>query len=330
MDDSKITSNLVVLPTHYVQQVILQAKNMINANKKLMQTIDLDLDLTQETVAFTQQQFYQFILNLKKLTGDNLGLLVGRRLLVNTHGSLGTVAMSCGSIRQFVDVIADFLPLRTDLASINSYVKGRRLRMELQVTQPLGEIEQMVIEAIMVAIKNVFDYITIGEKRKLEVAFAFPEGKNALLAQRIFACRLRYAQTWTGFAFPLSELDEPLIITDKSAFEQAAELCRQELEQLDARLPLHKKIEFILKNQHTNLLTLDQVVSILNVPERTLHRILEKEGVRFCTVLEKVKFQRAKEYLNSGLTMKETGFLLGYQYTSNFSRALNRWKRQKG
>lgn len=329
MNDSQTTSNSVVLPTYYVEQIITQAENMSYVGKKLIQAVGLDLDLTQETVAFPPQQFYLFIATLKKLTGENLGLLVGRRLLVNTHGSLGALAMSCGSVRQFVDVIADFLPLRTNLASIDTCEQGKQLRMQLQATQPLGEIEQMVIEAIMVAIKNVFDYITIGEERTVEVAFTFAKGKNALLAQRIFACELHYAQTWTGFAFPLAELDEPLMITDKSAFEQAAELCRQELEQLDNRLPLHKKIEFILKKQHDSLLTFEQVASILNLPERTLHRLLEKENTRFSTILDKVKYQRALEYLDSGLSMKEAGFLLGYQHASNFSRAFNRWKRQK-
>lgn len=326
MDDSKTTSNPVVLPTYYVEQIITQAKNMTHASKKVMQAVDFGLDLEQETVSFTPQQFQQFVLSLKKSTGENLGLLVGRRLLVNTHGSLGTVAMSSGSIRQFVDVFTDFLPLRTDLASINSYVKGKHLCMELQTTQPLGAIEQIVIEAIMVAIKNVLDYITIGEERKVEVAFAFPKSKNALLARRIFACKLRYAQTWTGFSFPLDEVDRPLIITDKSAFEQAAELCRKELAQLDGHFPLHKKIEHIMTEQNHTLFTFPQIAYILQLSERTLSRMLENENTRFGQILDRVKYQKAMEYLDTGLTMKEAGFLLGYQQTPNFSRAFKRWK----
>lgn len=326
MNDSKITFDPVVLPTHYVQQVILQAKNMTNARKKVMQLVDFDLDLAEEMISFTPQQFYQFILSLKKLAGNNLGLLVGRRLLANTHGSLGSVAMSCGSIRQFADVFADFLPLRTDLASISSYEKGKRLRMELHATQPLGEIERVVLEAIMVAIKNVLDYITIGEERKVDVAFTFPEGKNALLTQHIFSCKVSYAQKWTGFSFPLSEVDKPLVITDKTAFEQAADLCRQELAQMDERLPVHKKIEYLISKQEGELFTFDQIASILNLPERTLHRKLEKENMQFKGILDKVKYKKAMEYLDAGLTMKEAGVLLGYQYSSNFSRAMTRWK----
>lgn len=328
MDDSETIPNSVVLPTYYVEQIITQAENMSYASKKLIQAVSFGLDLTQETVSFPPKQFYYFVSTLKKLTGENLGLLVGRRLLVNTHGSLGTVAMNCGSIRQFVNVVSDFLPLRTDLVSIDTCVRNEKLCMQLHASQPLGKIEQIVTEAIMVAIKNVFDYITIGEERKIEVAFAFAKGKNALLAQRIFSCKLSYAKAWTGFAFPLSELDEPLIISDKSAFEQAVELCRQELAELDAHLPLHKKIEHIIKKQNNDFLSFEQVAIILNQPERTLHRQLAKENVRFNTILDKFKYQKALKYLESGLTIKESSFLLGYQHTSNFSRAFKRWKKQ--
>lgn len=287
------------------------------------------LDYEQETITFTLQQFYQLILSLKQATDDSLGLLVGRRLLVNTHGSLATVVMNCGSIRQFIDVLADFLPLRTNLACIDRFVDGERLCMQLKTTQPLGDIEQMVVEAVMVAIKNIFDYITIGEERGVQAAFTFTAGKRATLAQRIFLCELHYEQSWSGFAFPLSEADAPLPVRDKNTFEQAAQVCRQELEQLSDHLPLHKKIEYLMVNQPNELFNFSRVANILNLSERTLSRLLEKENKRFNEILDQVKYQKAQEYLSAGLNMKQTGILLGYQHSSNFSRALSRWKKQQ-
>lgn len=326
--DAELFADCVVLPTYYVQHIIVQAKNMARAKEHAIQAIPAiqAIDFEQERVSFSTEAFYEFVSSLRQLTDESLGLVVGRRLLANDHGSLGAVAMSCGSIRQFVEVFADFLPLRTDLVRIHSCAADGRLQMELHLTQPLGDIEQVVLEAIMVAIKNVLDYVAIGGERMVEVAFAFAEGKNAALAQHVFACTVRYAQTWTGFSFPLAEVDEPLLIADKTAFEQASDLCRRELEQLEADLPMHKKIEFVMHEQANTLLTFSQVASILELPERTLHRLLEKEGVRFNAILDRVKYRRALEYLDEGLTMKEAGFLLGYQHAPNFSRAFKRWK----
>lgn len=322
-------SENIVLPTHYVRQIIEQVQNISGNGKQLLQTLD-ERQLAEVSVCFTPSAFCRFILQAEQLAGAGIGLLVGRALLVNNHGSLGYVIMNSGSIRQCIEVLKNFLPLRTRLVSINSYAKDDCLCVRLTATQALGEIGRLVVEAIMVAIKNILNYLTTGEKLHLQAVFSFSENETVALAKRIFECELLYDRPWTGFIFSLKEVDRPLLIADKDGFEQAIALCQQELGKLDENVPVNKKVERLLYNNYQTPLTFAQVAQTLGLSERTLYRRLKKENVRFSEITEKIKYQVAVDYLESGVKMQEVGFLLGYQHVSNFRRAFQRWKERYG
>ncbi len=324
------TDPQIVLPSYYLQQIINQAKNMGANHRQLLQSLDFnESNLEQYSITLDWQKFYRFILIAKKNTSPNLGLLVGRRLLINTHGSLGDAVLNSGSIRQFVEVLTSFLPLRTNLIVAHHCIKHDGLQMQLQATRNLGEIEHLILEAVMAAIKNVFDYITMGGTQLAQVSFSFAKKDTEHLAQSIFACELNYQQSWTGFTFPLSVIDNPLLIADKEAFEKAAAHCRQQLKELDSNMPLSKKIEYFMLKKQGDFPTVEEITQVFNLSERTMYRLLKQENIRFTDITDKVKYSIATKHLNSGLiNMQEVGILLGYQHIKNFRVAFKRWEKK--
>lgn len=329
MVDTMTVSENIVLPTHYVRQIIKQVQTISGNGKQLSQEFD-EGQLEEASVCFSASAFCRFILQAEQLTSASIGLLVGRSLLINNHGSLSYVIMNSGSIRQCVEMLENFLPLRTRLVSISSHTKDDCLCVQLTATQSLGEVERLVFEAIMVAIKNILNYLTMGQKLQLQAVFSFSKNKTVALAKRIFECELLYNRSWTGFIFSLKEVDRPLLVSDKDGFEKAIALCQQELGELDENVPLNKKVERLLQSSPQVPLTFEQVANTLGLSERTLYRRLEEENVRFSEITDKIKYQAALSHLKSGIKMQEVGLLLGYQYVSNFRRAFRRWKERYG
>src|SRR5215467_550712 len=69
-----------------------------------------------------------------------------------------------------------------------------------------------------------------------------------------------------------------------------------------------------------------EVSQRLGVSPRTLGRRLASEGVTFSTVLDNLRFDLAKRYLQEGdLPISEVAWLLGYRETSAFNHAFKRW-----
>jgi AraC-like DNA-binding protein len=71
---------------------------------------------------------------------------------------------------------------------------------------------------------------------------------------------------------------------------------------------------------------LGEVASKLGMSEGTLARRLAAEGVSFNVVLEKMRFELAKHYIEDpDLSVSEIAWLLGYQEVSAFTHAFKRW-----
>lgn len=91
-----------------------------------------------------------------------LGLLVGERLRINTHGMLGYAAMNSRSLREALVLFERFVPVRTTLVTVRHEVEGEQVRVHFEPARPLDELEPLVCEAVMLTVKNLVDHITMG------------------------------------------------------------------------------------------------------------------------------------------------------------------------
>lgn len=71
--------------------------------------------------------------------------------------------------------------------------------------------------------------------------------------------------------------------------------------------------------------TITSVAKTLGATPRTLQRRLEREGARFEELVDDVRRERALALLDSGATIAEIAYLLGYSEPSVFHRAFKRW-----
>jgi AraC-like DNA-binding protein len=70
----------------------------------------------------------------------------------------------------------------------------------------------------------------------------------------------------------------------------------------------------------------DEIASELGVSRRTFARRLSLEGTTFSEVLEKLRFDLAKRYLqDEDMSISKIAWLVGYQEVSAFSHAFKRW-----
>ena len=83
--------------------------------------------------------------------------------------------------------------------SASHRIEGDEVLVQFQTQHPLGEIEHIVLEAVILTVKNVFDYVIAGDHQLGMVAFPHPEPGYAALAQQLFQNEVRWAQNWAGF-----------------------------------------------------------------------------------------------------------------------------------
>jgi len=68
-----------------------------------------------------------------------------------------------------------------------------------------------------------------------------------------------------------------------------------------------------------------EIARRLGVSPRTLVRRLAAEGLTFSTVLDRLRADLARRYLQDGLSISKIAWILGYREVSAFTHAYKRW-----
>lgn len=320
----------ITLPAFYIRQIAEQMRTRgVDVAAWLERSGLKEEQLRDDCPQIAMRVFRHLLEDGLALTEPSMGLLVGERLLVNSHGMLGYAAMNAGTVRQAMELVEAYLSVRISLVSVQHDIRGDQVRFLFRETEPLGSIQQPVLEAVMLAIKNVFDYITNGSCPVRCASFPFPEPAHSALARDLFKTPLLYEQDWTGFSFDTAQIDMPLAMADPATFQTALAICQRELDKLNAQQTLGAKVRRLMLEKQSGFPSLNVLAHLLHLTPRTLHRRLKEEGTSYKDILEDVRHMLALELLKAGhLSIQEIGYKLGYTDTANFRRAFKRWEGQ--
>lgn len=317
------------LPAQYVHQIADQVTRMGVRLPDWFQRLQRpgpqgELEVPELSFA----DFRHLVRDALALTGEPaFGLLVGDRLMVSSHGLLGHVALHSQTLRQTVDAIEAYLQLRTSLLTLRQEVHGERLRLVFVEPHPLGDIRLPVTEAIVLTIKNLIDYVTMGSGQVSSAAFPFAEPAHGDLARELFRCALRWDAGWCGLELPVAPLDRPLRSGNAETWLEAVQRCQAEVSRLQRQHSLSARVRRLMLSGPSGFPSLQVTARQLNLSARTLHRKLLDEGTSYRNILEQVRHTLAVEHVQAGrLTMQEIAFLLGYDDQANFRRAFKRWE----
>ncbi len=119
------------LPVYYLRQIANQIESTgADAKRWLAQSRLSEAQLENAALNVPFPVFRQLILDALAITQEPaLGLLLGERLLVNTHGILGYAAMNSGTLRQALELFERFMPLRTSLLSMTQEIHDNEVRI---------------------------------------------------------------------------------------------------------------------------------------------------------------------------------------------------------
>ncbi|EKF73517.1 AraC family transcriptional regulator [Alcanivorax hongdengensis A-11-3] len=259
------------------------------------------------------------------LTGEPaLGLLFGQRLRVNSHGIVGYAAMNSSSVREVLQVVSRFLPLRIGLVTMRLVEQGRYLDLRIEESRPLGALQPQVVGAIVAALKNGIDFISLGRCQLARVKFVSPP--LAAGADTLLDCPVSYRQPWSGLSMLVEQADQPLSNGDPEAFRQACQLCEREMGRMRSQTSVRAQVRALMLSRQPAFPSLPETAAALHMTTRTLHRRLQEEQVTFQEILDGMRRGLAMEYLRQrDITIKELGYTLGYHDTANFRRAFKRW-----
>jgi len=131
---------------------------------------------------------------------------------------------------------------------------------------------------------------------------------------------VEYNPDKTGVKFPVKWLSRPIKLMPDATYVHSHQMYENPKNYVDALT--------IFLQSHVDsgiILSSSNAADAIGVNRRTLHRQLQKEGLNFRHLIDRIKFNRAKTLLHdSTISIKDISSELGYSGTNNFARAFKR------
>ena len=261
-------------------------------------------------------------------SGDpDLGLHVGHIVYfsgMNLHLYMTTI---CRNLKEYFNVIPSTIRIRGDTGRVLIRPKGDFIRLEWHaLNEEMGSWRPLVDEMLKSSAEIVNAICALPVPvRAAEFSYPAPDDTRAL--KRAFGSNLKFGCEVSCLYFsrevvryPLIdvgfELDNNLLAATRSVFDEPASV---DPFLRDTRVAIRRALP-------GGTLTIDSLAVELGISRRTLQRRLSALGSSFKKILQDVREEQSRRYLDDPrLAITEIALLLGYSDQASFSNAFKAW-----
>ena len=151
---------------------------------------------------------------------------------------------------------------------------------------------------------------------------------GATALEKFLGCDVEFGADTDEVAFPRTVEQMPVVSADPYLNELLIKYCEEarshrEAGRLTCRVAVENAIAPLLPHGRARA---DEIARQLGMSLRTLERRLRSEGLTFSTVLDRLRADLARRYLqDADLPISKIAWLLGYAEVSAFDHAFKRW-----
>lgn len=276
----------------------------------------------------TAEQYHLIINNALRLSRNPLlGFELGSQLQLSDHGFLGFAVMASETLGQAFTMAIRYAKTRTQLVDLRFNNDGDSVTLHILRNRAIGSSFHFVVQNIITTFINMMRILTDDSDeltafiRLTDSAIADPSAYERYLGVPIY-----FDQQENQICFPTYLLELP-VSTANTNTRRVAELeCEKQLARIqvgdDLISAIHKQLD-----QLQSFPILAVMSDRLNTSPRTLNRKLAQLNTTYQKIIDEKRHFLAIKLLSEGhQSIEDVAATLGYNDTSNFSRAFRRWQ----
>jgi len=288
---------------------------------------------------------------IRMLPEPALGYECGLRTRPSAHGFLGYAILSCGSVRESMDLVIRYFQTRQRDFGIRLLIEQDHAAVEIfelhpiissatkapaqvagttsDITGLLWMLRRFFYEHILLGVARGAAAMLGRELLELEGELCFDWAEpdyHALWRDRLLP--VRFSQKSNQLRFPLKLLEMRPVLADPTATRQAIELCERELAQLGTAgdSTMLRVCAELVQTKNGGYPDQETIAGKLHMSSRTLARKLRDDGSSFQQLLDETRRRDACSLIeNTELDLQKIASRLGYQNPANFTRAFRKW-----
>ncbi|MGW5113473.1 AraC family transcriptional regulator [Nocardia sp. NPDC004123] len=272
------------------------------------------------------RQELQMVGNIVAARGDvpGLGLLVGSRYHLATHGIWAFAVISCATVRAALRTAISHMDIGSSFFGWGIVEHETGIDIVLDTSRVPEAVRTFLIERDVACVASA-DRDAFGQLRPLDrVELAYPEPAYAAMHRDLLGCEPVFDAPVTRLTVGADTLDLPMPQANPYTAALAERQCGELLQRRRERTGLGARVRsaLITYGPHASQ---DEVAAGLRMSVRTLRRRLDEEGTSYRELVDETRQMLAEELLSIGATVEDVAGRLGYADASGFTHAFTRW-----
>ena len=261
-----------------------------------------------------------------------LATRLGRRVPLLSHGPLAYLMASSVDLRQALDGLVRFAPLRLAVLNLRLRERGQQIELHVRARVSLGDVERFTLEFLLAMLCKSMRDLCGGACRamKLHLPGSMARTTRVWAEQGVSVGK---SAGWPYLSFPNSLAAMALPTASGPDRLLAWQACEEAERQQGWSASISSQIEQLFRTGPATNYKLEQIAEQLGVSRRTIARRLTEEHTSFSALVDASRKQRLLRRLadrrsnqvDRSLTLGEIAEDLGYADGAVLSRAVQRW-----
>jgi AraC-like DNA-binding protein len=287
----------------------------------------IDIAQLEDGGRLTTQQDASLLTNAVRLTNDpGIGHQVGLHSTLTWHGLLGFGLMSCATLRDALELWAEFLDLRTTTFNLRLIECGEYAELHVHDLAPKAPMRSCAVDRLLSMTTRLCEQLTQQALPETEMWYRNNEPLHFFRYRK----RLLTTRFGTGLCqirFTSKDLALPLVHANASSYRHIKLQCERERARLRRSDDLVVRVcDLLQRFEGQGYPGIEDAARTLCMSSRTLKRKLQRLGLNFRGLVDEARKDAVlRDVLNPVLRMDEIAARRGYADPANLTRAFRRW-----
>ena len=263
----------------------------------------------------------------REASRPDIGLDIGQRLTINTHGIQSDLCTSAPTLGHALDNVSRFYKLSMSFFEISTErFNGEYLVSIVNLPIISSPLSQFLLDMVMSSYDQNISYFTNKTKNISKIWFPTPPTTYKDRYRSLLGCDTEFDCDTFKVSIPLELLEHKSPLHCPELYEEYLEYCHLKSVDIEKGASLSGKIEKLIAENLSVDWSLALAADELGFSVSTLTRRLRLERVTFKKIQNTVKFDIAKKWLDrEDKRIIDIAQELGFMDASNFTTAFKRW-----
>ena len=262
-----------------------------------------------------------------KLNEPNVGMKVGYHFRVHTFTDTGSVLALCGTLAEAAQINAHYQPLTETIGVSRLDRREDKTYFVWKESFTDHNKYRHITELVFAGYTTTINWLSWGfDKGVSAISFRHDPPRNLSDYELVFGKNIQFSHSENAVLFNPKAVDKVLPTSNPEKLAHIRGRLDIIMQSFENKSHIQERVKLAIREAiRDHRLSFNIVSQSVKLSERQLRNALSQEGVKYRELVEIVRRDLCRAYMQDGRALTDIAQILGYNDQSAFTRAFKGW-----